>query len=360
MDETCFHGGAFFEAIGPRFDDLDRRRAIINADVLDAWFPPAPGVVAAVAGHLPWLLQTSPPTHAEGLVAAIAEARGLPPESVIVGAGSSDLIFRAFTSRLTRASRALILDPMYGEYVHVLERVVGCRVARVRLGPRGGFDLDPGRLLEGGPYDLIAIVNPNNPTGRHVPRARLEPVLADIPRDTLVWIDEAYVDYVGAAESLERFAAASANVVVCKSMSKVYALSGARVAYLSAPPSIARLLRPLIPPWAVSLPAQVAAVAALADPEYYAGRHRETRALRSRLESGVAALGFEVFPGLTNSVLARAADAESLVAGCRRHELFIRPFPEIAAVRFAVKDEATNARMLAILATLLPWRTSTP
>jgi len=44
----CFHGEAFFEAVGAGFDDLSRRHWIINADVLDAWFPPAPGVLAAL------------------------------------------------------------------------------------------------------------------------------------------------------------------------------------------------------------------------------------------------------------------------------------------------------------------------
>src|SRR6266576_385362 len=62
----------------------------------------------------------------------------------------------------------------------------------------------------------------------------------------------------------------SENVIVCKSMSKVYALSGARVAYLCAGPHQLEELRALTPPWVVSLPAQVAAVRALNDPAYYA------------------------------------------------------------------------------------------
>jgi hypothetical protein len=63
----CFHGGAFFEAIGARFDALERRNQIVNADVLDAWFPPSPKVLDAMREHLPWLMSTSPPTHSEGL-----------------------------------------------------------------------------------------------------------------------------------------------------------------------------------------------------------------------------------------------------------------------------------------------------
>ena len=105
----CFHGGAFFEAIGADFENLNRRHNIINADVLDAWFDPSPKVIAALQEHLLWLVRTSPPTHCEGMVRAIANARGLPEEAVLPGAGSSDLIFLALRHWLNRSSRVLIL-----------------------------------------------------------------------------------------------------------------------------------------------------------------------------------------------------------------------------------------------------------
>jgi hypothetical protein len=121
---ACFHGGAFFEAIGAGFDSLRRRHEIINADVLDAWFPPAPGVLETLQEHLEWTLRTSPPTDCGGLLAEIARARRVPPQCVVPGAGSSDLVFRTCLHWLTRQSRVLLLDPTYGEYAHVLERVV--------------------------------------------------------------------------------------------------------------------------------------------------------------------------------------------------------------------------------------------
>ncbi|MBN2579475.1 MAG: aminotransferase class I/II-fold pyridoxal phosphate-dependent enzyme [Pirellulales bacterium] len=79
---------------------------------------------------------------------------------------------------------------------------------------------------------------------------------------TRFWIDETYIDYVDPNGSLEPFAAESKNVVICKSMSKAYALSGVRAAYLCAPKPIAQDLLSVTPPWAVSLPAQLAAVTA--------------------------------------------------------------------------------------------------
>ncbi len=358
---VCFHGGTFFKAVGERFDSLERAQNIINADVLDAWFPPSPKVVATLQEHLPWLLRTSPPTDACGLVEAIAEARGVPAECVLPGAGSSDLIFLALRHWLGRDSRVLILDPMYGEYAHVLERVIGCRVDRLPLRREEDYDLNLARLdsaLATG-YDLVVLVNPNSPTGRHVPRAALEDCLRRAPATSRFWIDETYVDYVNSRESLERFAAHSPNVIVCKSMSKAYALSGLRVAYLVAAPQNLEQLRSLTPPWAVSLPAQVAGVRALGDAAYYAARWADTQNLRSELLCALRSLKLDVVPGQANFLLAHlpanAPVAETFTARCRERGLFLRNAAGMGrglgdrTVRLAVKDAATQRRMLEIM-----------
>lgn len=360
----CFHGGAFFEGIGDGFEDLGRRREVVNADVLDAWFPPAPAVRAALREHLAWLLRTSPPTHAAGLTAAIARARGVPAEGVLAGAGSSALLFLALREWLPAGARVLLPVPAYGEYAHVLERVIGCRVSRLFTPP--GEDLDPERLARacraGTGFDAVILINPNNPTGRHLPRAALEPVLAGLPRRTLVWVDEAYLEYVGAGESLERFAAASARVVVCKTFSKVYALSGLRAAYLCGPPALLAPLRALVPPWAVGLPAQVAAVRALDCTGYYEGRWAQTHRLRDAQARRLGALGLDLqSAGRTNSLLLRlpdgAPDAAEVLARCRAEDVFLRGaagmgLPAALAartVRVAVKDTAGNRRVAAVL-----------
>ena len=170
--DGCEHGGASFDGIGRDFRTLDRRHEVVAADVLDAWFPPAAGVLDALTADPGWVSRTSPPAGAEGLRQAIASARGVPVETVAVGAGSSDLIFRAFREWLTPASRVLLIDPSYGEYAHVTEKVIGCRVERLGLRRDDGWRIDPDRLataLRKG-YDLVVLVNPNNPTGRSAAR----------------------------------------------------------------------------------------------------------------------------------------------------------------------------------------------
>ncbi len=363
---SCFHGGAFFSAIGEKFDTLERRHDIINADVLDAWFPPAPGVTGTLQAHLPWLLRTSPPTDCAGLIGTLAAARGVAPENILPGAGSSDLIFRAFRHWLTADSRVLILDPTYGEYAHVLEKVIGCTVDRLPLDRAGGYEVNLAKLEAAlaRDYDLVALVNPNSPTGRHVPRMKLEQVLRTAPWHTRIWVDETYVEYAGPDQSLERFAAASENVIVAKSMSKVYALSGARVAYLCAGPHQLEALRAITPPWVVGLPAQVAAVRALQDPGYYAALYRETARLRENLATGLRALGWDVLPGIANFLLCHlpenGPDADTVVRLARAEGLFLRDAVRMGArlgpraIRLAVKDAATNDGMIKILRTICP------
>lgn len=358
---VCFHGGFFFKAVGESFETLERKDTIINADVLDAWFPPSPLVTAALTEHLEWLVRTSPPTGCEGLIDTIARARGVKPMNILPGAGSSDLVFRALTHWLSRSSHALILDPMYGEYAHALEHVIGATVDRLLLARSDNYEVDLDRLrnaLTDG-YDLVVLVNPNSPTGRHISRRALEEVLRQVPSQTRVWVDETYVEYAGPGESLEAFAAQTENVVVCKSMSKVYALSGLRVAYLCAGAHQLETLRAITPPWVVSLPAQVAATLALRDDGYYAARYAETLVLREQLSEQLETLGWEIVPGIANFLLAHlpenGAMAERLVQKCQRQGLFLRNAASMGSqmgsrtIRMAVKDAATNGRIVRII-----------
>lgn len=359
--DACYHGGAFFKAIGEEFETLEKRHEIINADVLDAWFDPAPSIVEKLAEHLPFALKTSPPSGCEGMQHAIARARRVPADSVLPGAGSSDLIFAGMRHWVKPTSRVLILDPMYGEYAHVLEKVIGASVDRLTLSRGRGYEVDLeelGAYLERG-YDWVVLVNPNSPTGRHVPRKRLELALSAVSKTTRCWIDETYVEYAGPDESLETYASSSTNVVICKSMSKVYALSGARAGYLCGPASMMSELKPLCPPWSVSLPGQIAACEALKAIEYYRARWKETHYLRAELDQGLQGLGWEVIPGCANFLLCHvpvdAPEAATIVKRLRKRGLFIRDVADMGTcvdsrtLRIAVKDRKTNLAMLEVL-----------
>ena len=368
-NSECYHGGAFFDAIGDTFEHLERRNEIINADVLDAWFPPCPEALRALHEHMGWLMRTSPPNHAEGLTQTIADVRGVAPCNILTGGGSSPLIFLAFREWLTPRSRVLLLNPTYGEYSHVLKNVVGCTVDRFKLHRSEGYEVNTQRLIQKmqNNYDLVVLVNPNSPTGQHVARADVETLLKACPKTATVWIDETYVDYAEPNQSLEIFAIGRGNVVIVKSMSKVYGLSGLRAGYLCGTPKLLEPLRGLMPPWSVSLPAQVAAVKALRNPEYYREHYQQTHRLRAELVLGLQKMGIrEIIPGMANFILFHlpedGPDGETLIRECRERGLFIRDASEMGtdmsgrAIRIAVKNRETNKRMLQIMGAVLAIR----
>ena len=201
------------------------------------------------------------------------------------------------------------------------------------------------------------LVNPNSPTGRGLTVSEIEALLAAAPARTRFWIDETYIDYTG--ESVERLVPRHENLIVCKSMSKAYALSGMRVAYLAAGPQHLEELRAVTPPWVVGLPSQVAAVKALENPNYYVRRWKQTASLRNSLASDLRELGWDVIPGSANFLLAHLPEegpaAREVVTLSRERGLFLRDAGAMGsrlgerAVRVAVKDAATNRRMIEII-----------
>lgn len=357
MIQHAVHGGDSFQRIGVDFRSLDQHDRVIDADVLDAWYPPAPGVTEKIAAHLEWLIKTSPPTHADGLVDAIAYARGVPRESVLVGAGSSTLIFLALPHLVRRGGHATILDPMYGEYAHVIENVIGAELRRCHLHPSLDFipDLDELAASSHG-ADLVVLVNPNSPTGVGVGPDFIRELLGRLDSNTMLWVDETYIDFLGPNQSVECLVAEDPRLIVSKSMSKVYALSGLRLGYLIARPDRVREWALLSPPWGVGLIAQVAGVEALAASDYYAARFEETSALRKAM-AGELSKFVRVIPGRANFLLLELEhpNADAIVARCAEHDVFLRNCDSLSErfhgryLRTAVKDAETNLRIIAAL-----------
>ena len=360
--DSCFHGGAFFEGIGVEFNNLDEKDNIISADVLDAWFPPAPKIQEVIQSYLPWIIKTSPPTNSEGYIKTISEHRTLNRESILPGAGSSDLIFRIFNQWLRPSSKVLILDPTYGEYSHILNKIIKCKVERLELKREEGYNINIDKLREklNQKFDLFVWVNPNSPTGLHINKNQVERLLLNNKGCERIWIDETYVEYAGREQTLERFAEKSNNVFVCKSMSKVYALSGLRAAYLCANPKNIRPLKRITPPWVISLPAQIAATYALKQEDYYIKKYQETHELRDKLELQLKQIGIdEIIPGIANFIMFHVGNdkfsASRIVNECKLKKLYLRDLSgmgksfEDDAIRMAVKDLNTNNKMIEIL-----------
>ncbi len=359
MPNHACHGGASFEAIGVTFDSLDSRGGIVDADVLDAWYDPAPGVISSLSAHLAWLVKTSPPTHADGLRKVLAEARGLKPEQILLGGGTSFLMFLALPRLLPPKPKVLILDPCYGEYPHLIEEVLGGQMIRLPLQPEADFDPDINdliRLSEGA--DMVILVNPNSPTGRVISLDEMLRLAESLRPEQKLWIDETYIDFAPGVPTFEPHLPAFPNVIISKSLSKYYALSGLRIGCLEMEPSLVEELSRFSPPWSVGLPAQLAAVEALRAPTWYQQRVLETRALRDEMADQLSQLpGVSVVPSSTNFLLLHLhqGGAARTAEEARTRNVFLRDCSSLThhlkdrLIRSAVKDQASNQKIVEAL-----------
>ena len=359
MANDCFHGGASFDAIGADFDSLDSKDQVIRADVTDAWYDPAPNVVTALGKDLAWLLRNSPPTNSDGLVRTISEVRGIPEENLLVGGGSSDLMFAFFPHY--GFDSVVILDPMYGEYTHIFEKVLEKDVRRVFQRPEDGFRINIDEIVrESAGLDMVAVVNPNSPTGQYLTKAEVQELLTKLPEETTLFIDETYVDFIGRDQSVERLVTDHKNLVVLKSMSKIYALSGARVGYLAAHSDVVEQMGKYIPPWSVSLIGQVAGVEALKSEAYYRERIEETHRLRFDFSDKLGKIpGVVLYPGCANFVLLGIGEtgkkAQDVYDELARQNIYIRDASSMSSqfnqdfIRTAVRDRESNDKIYSAL-----------
>jgi histidinol-phosphate aminotransferase len=298
-------------------------------------FPPLTAVVEAVAAAMG---QTNryPDNGALLVTEALAERYGVDPAQVVAGCGGVSLcqqLAQSFNDPGTGMAFAWRSFEMYP----LIAQVVGARSIQVPLipgrpgGPADTHDLAGLAEAVDDTTRLVWVCNPNNPTGTAVRRPELERFLDAVPADTLVVLDEAYREFVtdpDVPDGLELMRGRP-NVAVLRTFSKAYSLAGLRVGYLIAEDvEVVAALRKTHVPFSVSIPAQVAAVAALGSEDEVRRRCAAVVAERDRLGEALRDRGFEVSDSQANflwlPVGERAAD---LAAALEARAVIIRAFP---------------------------------
>ena len=357
-EEVCYHGGKSWDTSKFNFEIRD---TLVVADVLDSPFPPCPEALHVLREQLERCCQESPPTQCEELIETIAETRGVQSKHVAVSSGSSSLMFSFLPQLLSSSSRVLVLSPMYGEYSHILTHVIGCEMTNFVLHKENGFEIDADELIrQARQHDAVILVNPNSPTGVYCNKmSEIVHQIQDESRSPtqckMIWVDETYIDYIPEAQSLEALVDTNPSLIVCKSMSKCYALSGLRVAY-AVSQKMADLRR-FIPPWAVSLPGQLAAVAALRNPEYYNEQYDIIHQQRTVLSDKLGEQNFTVLPGVANFILTFLPEetqhtSSTFIEACKEKGVFIRDAQNMGvtlgnnSVRFAIRSSHENERIV--------------
>jgi len=315
------------------------------------------------ANEMPWRatgddsaagLNRYPEPQPRALVERMAALYGVSVDHVLVGRGSDeaiDLLTRAFCRAAVDA--VVTCPPTFG-YYKVAAKIQGAEVVEVPL-VTPGFALDTTAVITAGrKARIVFLCSPNNPTGNLLDEGAMLEVCTSLADQALVCVDEAYLEFSHRGSLTARLAK-HPNLVVLRTLSKAYALAGARCGTLIADPSVVELLRRIIPPYA--LPATtVESVLELTDEVRAAevrkrivtilGEREVLRAALTRLPLIEHAL-----PSDANFVLVRCRDARRVLESGRLAGLLVRDFSAYPGLerclRVSVGTPEQNQRLLA-------------
>lgn len=294
-----------------------------------------------------------PDVYCRELRKALAAEEHTDSSHIICGNGAADLIFGIVLAK--RPRRALLPAPTFAEYEQAL-LAAGCEIEHFYMKEEQGFVPDEALFAQiTQETDLVFFCNPNNPTGVLKDTGYIRQ-LADRCRKcgALLVLDECFIDFVDDPEratfrpDLENYD----NVFLLKAFTKKYAMAGLRLGYgLCVDEHLLEKMRAVMQPWNVSLPAQRAGVAALAEEAYAAETMRKIREEKAFLKEALAETGWKLYASEANYIFFRAMDG--LREECLRKGVSIRDCSNYEGLcggyyRIAVRTRAENEKLLAV------------
>jgi histidinol-phosphate aminotransferase len=251
-------------------------------------FPPLPAVRSALIRSID-AANRYPEFLPERLRGLIAGRIGVPADRVVLGAGATGVVLQALQA-LTKPGDVMAMStPTFDGYPIIAEMARLVPVA-VPLDRHGRNDLD-GLATAAADARVVVLCRPHNPTGTMESVAELLTFLGRVPRDTVVLLDEAYIEFAGAEYRIDAstLIAWFPNVLVVRTFSKAYGLAGLRIGYGVASRELARTLWTQQLPFGIAITSLLAVAASYEAEDQLLQRIRlitaERRYLRMRLNS---------------------------------------------------------------------------
>jgi len=284
----------------------------------------------------------------------VAAAFGLQPEEVLLTNGVDEAIHLLCETYLEPSDEAIIVVPTFAVY-EISASATGARVVRVPAAADFSFPLQAVLAAVTPQTRLVAIANPNNPTGTVVSAGCLLQIANAAPQAALL-LDEAYYEFCG--QTLLRSIREHANVFVARTFSKAYGLAGLRIGALAGPVDQMRMVRRVASPYNVNIAALIALPEALQDKEYVCQYVGQVQRGRTLLEQEFKAWGIRYCPSQANFVLAQIGPAHTaFVASMKQRGILVRDRSSDPGcdgwVRITLGSEAHTQLLLAELREVL-------
>lgn len=294
-----------------------------------------------------------PDRHAAKVRRMLAERHGVDPEQIVMGNGASELLQTAAHVLLGPGEELVTRWPSYPLYP-LMARRASARAVPVESG-------EPEALLEaiGPDTRVLMICNPNDPTGDHLDSDTIGRLLAQLPEHVHVLLDEALVHFqdVERQDAALRLVDSFPRLLVFRTYSKIYGLSGLRAGYVVGPSGRGDLLEALAPALGVNTLTQAAVEQALKIGDGEVARRREmVISQRRRMERELNGLGVHVNPSEANFLWIRADNLSGAELASRLEQEGVTvapggPLGEDEHVRASIRGAAATERLLDALRT---------
>jgi histidinol-phosphate aminotransferase len=336
--------------------DERRQQALARVEPIDlsatTWpeYPPST-VVNAITYAARRGLHRYLDRHATALRSELAHHLGVAEERLVVGDGAAQLLGAAAQALLDPLDELVTPWPSYGLYPVIAHR------ARGRAVPVPGFGAQAVLRAVNDRTRLVALCNPNDPTGELVRVDALRSLLEALPERVVVLLDEALRDFVDAEQRDAALALVEEfpRLLVFRTFSKAWGLAGLRVGYAIGGPGAEPLLEQLEPELGLNELAQAGALEALRHAGgVVAGRAAMVAAERGRLSEAVRALGLQVTPSQANVLWlgAEGVNGGELARRLERHGVIVAPggpLGDDAFVRVSIQRPEAGDRLLRAL-----------
>ena len=341
-------------------------------------------IKAEIRKHLKYL-HNYPDHEAKRLRKRIAQQYGIEQETILCGNGSTELIH--LIARALRPRKVLIPSPTFLEYeraVSIQQTPYSSRYSEdnkqfieyLLLKNENGFEISPDVFIEAmqghgnpesitqnsalsdTPCDMAFLCNPNNPTGRLLRREDVKKI-ADAAKELScrLIVDEAFIDFCP-DDSVIRDVGYNPYLIVLRTMTHFFALSGLRIGYGIFPRHLVNSIKDYQEPWTVNSLAQRAAVVALKDKVYKNTTFKFIHEEKKFLEKSFRKIGIGFFPSDTNFYLLKLSNAQEICRQLRSKGILIRDCSHFRGldssyIRVAVKSRKENSVLIKELTAIL-------
>jgi histidinol-phosphate aminotransferase len=311
---------------------------------------PSPKAVEAVCAAVSGV-HRYPDGASFALRARLAERLGVAGNQLVFGAGVDEILGLLAKAFVGPGDEAVFAWPSFAMYPIVVRGMGGVPVA-VPLDSAYSCDLEGMRRAVTDRTRVVFVCNPNNPTGTSVGAQAFDAFVSSLPETLVLAVDEAYADYARRADFPDALTwiGRRPGTIVLRTFSKIYGLAGLRIGYGVADTELAGYLERARHPFNVNRLAEVAALAALDDPEHVERSRRVNDEGVEYLTRELAALGVEVWPTDANFLLARTgADLHERLL---REGVIVRPLAGFGMpdhVRISIGLPEENERLIKVL-----------